>query len=228
MTTPGQESLAPLAQAAVQLVQNDMVLGLGTGRAAEAFIEALGQRVRGGLRVTGIPTSDRSRAMAERVGVPLTDFERTERLHLAFDGADEVAPGLMLTKGLGGALLRERIVAREAARFIVLVTAEKLVEKLGTRAPIPVEIVPFSIHTATRRLAKLGGRPAHRKKSDGFPFVTDNGNWIVDVHVEPLSDPREFDAAVRAIPGVVDTGLFLGMASSVLVAESGRVRELPA
>lgn len=228
MSTPGPDpaDLDRVATAALARVENGMLLGLGTGRAAEAFIRRLGEQVRRGLKIQGIATSERSEALARRENIPLVSFEQIERLDLAVDGADEVTPDLGLTKGLGGALLRERVVAYEADRFIILVTPEKLVEKLGSRAPIPIEVVPFAVPTVTRHLAKLGGKATVRKNADGFPFQTDNHNWILHTDFGPIDAPAALDAAIRKIPGVVDNGLFLGMASAVLVGEPGGVREL--
>ena len=220
------ELLGRVARAALSHVADGMILGLGTGRAAEALIHALGDRVRKGLRVSGVPTSNRSSELAKRLQIELVSLEDVERIDVAFDGADEVTPGLALTKGLGGALLRERVVASEASRFIVLVTPEKIVDKLGSRAPIPIEVVPFAGPSVMRRLKKLGGTPVVRAKDDGFPYFTDNGNWIIDTRFAPIDDPASIDAAVRAIPGVVDLGIFLDMADLALVADPEGVREM--
>jgi len=226
--SPGSdpESLARVARAALAYVADGMILGLGTGRAAEAFIQALGERVRGGLRVSGVPTSNRSSELAKKLGIEVRSLEEVERLDVAFDGADEVTPELWLTKGLGGALLRERVVASEADRFIVLVTPEKMVDKLGSRTPIPIEVVPFAVPSVTRRLRKAGGAPVVRKKADGFPYFTDNGNAILDTAFGPIDDPAALDATLRRIPGLVDHGIFLGMASLVIVADDRGVREV--
>jgi ribose 5-phosphate isomerase A len=230
MTTPSNgpdpQDLARVATAALRLVADGMTLGLGTGRAAEAFIEALGAKSRGGMRVRGVPTSNRSVALARKLNIEVVSLEEVDHIDIAFDGADEVTPELYLTKGLGGALLRERVVAHEADRFVVLVTPEKLVEKLGSRTPIPIEVVPFAVPTVTRHFKKLGGKAAPRKKADGYPYFTDNQNWILDTDFGPIADPVALDAAVRKVPGVVDTGIFLGMAHLVLVGEPGAVREL--
>jgi ribose 5-phosphate isomerase A len=224
---PSPAILQKLADKALTRVATGMVLGLGTGKAAEAFIERLGERARAGLLIRGVPTSQRSDDLARRMNIEVVTLADVDRIDIAFDGADEVAPDLSLTKGLGGALLRERVVAAEAAKFVVLVTAEKLVEKLGTRTPIPIEVVPFAAPSIGRRLAKLGGKAVLRKKADGFgPYQTDNQNWIYDTSFGPMENPAEVDAAVRRIPGVVDTGLFLGMATAVLVGEESGVREL--
>ncbi len=216
-----------LAHAALTKVADGMVLGLGTGRAAEAFIRKLGEFSRRGRLVSGIPTSKRSEELARRENIRITSFDEVDRVDIAFDGADEVTPELYLTKGLGGALLRERVVAYEADVFIVLVTPEKLVPKLGTRAPIPVEVIPYAAPTIKRHLEKLGGIVNLRKKEGNIaPFVTDNQNWIFDVRFEPIEDVALVDAKIRAIPGVVDTGIFLGLADFVLVGEKGHVRTL--
>jgi ribose 5-phosphate isomerase A len=223
---PKPEDLARVAQAALAHVADGMLLGLGTGRAAEAFIHALGERVRAGLRVRGVPTSNRSAELARKLNIEVLSLEEIDRLDLAFDGADEVTPALDLTKGLGGALLRERVVAFEAERFVVLVTPEKLVDKLGSRTPIPIEVVPFASPSVTRHLKLIAGVASVRTKGDGFPYVTDNQNWILDTNFGPIDDPRDLDARVRKIPGVVDTGIFLGMADLVLVGDDGVLREM--
>jgi ribose 5-phosphate isomerase A len=222
---PDPADLDRVAHSALGLVSDGMLLGLGTGRAAEAFIRLLGDRVRAGLRVRAVTTSIRSESLAREVGIELLSLEQVESLDIAFDGADEVTPGLALTKGLGGALLRERVVAHEAKMFVVLVTPEKLVDKLGARTPIPIEVVPFARAAVARNLEKLGGRPVTRTR-DGADYFTDNGNLIFDTHFAPIDAPREVDAAVRRVPGVVDTGIFLDMADLVLVGAPAGVREL--
>lgn len=218
-----EDALDRVADRALEEVRPDMVLGLGTGRAAEAFIRALGRAVKSGLSVAGVPTSERTARLATEVGIPLRDLESVTRIDVAIDGADEVTADRDLTKGLGGALLRERVIAREAPRFVVLVTPEKLVAKLGSRCPVPVEVVPFAVPTATRHLERLGASVARRQGSEG-DFVTDNGNAMLDARFAPIDAPARVAAAIRDIPGVVDSGLFLGMASLVLVAETDRVR----
>ena len=224
--SPRPEDLARVAQAALKYVADGMTLGLGTGRAAEAFVHALGERVRAGLRVRGVPTSHRSAELARQLNIDIVTLEEVTRLDVAFDGADEVTPELALTKGLGGALLRERVVAFEAERFVVLVTPEKLVAELGSRTAIPIEVVPFAAPSASRHLRPLGGVPVVRQKDGVAPYVTDNGNWIVDTNFGPIPDPARLDAGIRRIPGIVDHGLFLGMATVVLVGDEGAVREL--
>lgn len=221
---PNPEDLDRVALEALKRVADGMTLGLGTGRAAEAFIRRLGEKSRRGMKVQGIPTSKRSEELARRENITVVALEEVDHIDVAFDGADEVTPELHLTKGLGGALLRERVVAYEAESFVVLVTPEKLVEKLGARTVIPVEIVPFAAPTIRRHLAKLGGTVTLRNKQGALgPFMTDNQNWIFDVKLDPITDPALTDAKIRAIPGVVDTGIFLGMADCVLVGHPGEV-----
>ncbi|MBI4013839.1 MAG: ribose-5-phosphate isomerase RpiA [Candidatus Rokubacteria bacterium] len=199
-------------------------LGLGSGRAAAAFVRALGARVRQGLVVRGVPTSDATAALAREVGIAVIDVDRTS-LELTVDGADEVDPRLDMIKGYGGALVRERIVAAASRRQVILVTPDKMVTRLGARGRLPVEVIPFARPFCERRLEALGCRPAVRQ-ADGRPFVTDNGNLILDCGIDPPDDPAAFERAIRAIPGVVDTGLFLGTADVVLLAEAGTVRVL--
>jgi len=220
---PDGDPLAALAARALALVRPGTIVGLGAGRASSAFIVALGARVREGLALRGVPASEQSAALAREAGIPLTGLE--EPLDLTVDGADEVAPGLDLVKGWGGALVRERIVAAASRRQVILVGADKLVDRLGAHGPVPVEVVPFALPLCRRRLEALGFRPALRTHGDR-PFVTDNWNVILDCATGPLDDPRATERAIRAIPGVVDTGLFLGTAELVLVADAGGVREL--
>ena len=218
---------APLVARALALVPENAALGLGTGRAAAAFVEALAVQVRGGFRVVGVPTSEATADLARRLGVPLTTLDETPELDFAIDGADEVDPRGDLIKGYGGALVRERIVAGAARRFVVLVGSEKLVPALGGRGKLPVEIVPFARGPVARRLLTLGLHPELRQR-DGHPVVTDNGDWILDCTVGVLSDPAGLEAKLRATPGVVGTGLFLGMAPTVLVlSPDGTVTEHP-
>lgn len=219
---------APWATAhrALDFVQDGQTLGLGSGRAAAAFVEVLGEKVRAGLRVRGVPTSVATGELATKVGIPLLTLEQAGELDVAFDGADEVAPNLDLIKGYGGALVRERIVAASARRFIVLVGAEKLVSALGERGKIPVEIVPYALPLARRQLAALQLDPVLRAKAEGATYVTDNGNWILDCGTRALPDAAALERQARALPGVVGTGLFLGVAHAVLVQDGTQVRVL--
>lgn len=201
LQSPDPAALDRVAQSALSRVADGMTVGLGTGRAAEAFIQRLGERVRRGMRVRGVPTSKRSEELAQRVQIECVTLDAIDGIDVAFDGADEVAPDLALTKGLGGALLRERVVAYEAEKLIILVTPEKIVSKLGTRTAIPIEVVPFAVATVLKHLRELGGEPVVRKKADGFPFVTDNMNWIVDTRFAPIEDPARLHDDARRIPG---------------------------
>jgi ribose 5-phosphate isomerase A len=221
---PSPEQLEGLAARALELVRPRTLVGLGSGRAAAAFVRALGARVAQGLRVRAVATSEATAQLAREVGVPLAGLEEGI-LDLTVDGADEVDPRLDLIKGYGGALARERIVAAASRRLVILVGREKLVPVLGTRGRLPVEVIPFALPLVMRELAGRGCRPTQRTV-DGAPFVTDNGNRIVDCLVRPIEAPVDFARDLRAIPGVVETGLFLGLAPLVLVAEGGVIRAM--
>jgi len=218
------EGATRLAEHALQLVQDGQVLGLGTGRAATAFVHALGARVGAGLRVAGVPTSEATARLARQLGIRLVTLADHLTLDLAIDGADEVDPRGDLIKGYGGALLREKVVATAARRFVVLVGREKLVPTLGSRGRLPVEVLPFALPLCRDRLARLGLRPELRMQN-ASPEATDNGNWILDCGLEPIAEPPGLDLAIRAIPGVAATGLFLGMAPTVLVESGGKVEQ---
>ncbi len=221
-------ALSILAAKALDLVPDGARVGLGSGRAAEAFVRALAERARQGLRVRGVPTSEATARLAQALGIGLDTLDAPEPLDLTVDGADEVERGtLNLIKGRGGACVRERVVAAASLKQVILVTPEKLVDRLGERGQLPVEVLPFAAPFCARRLAAMSGlRPELRKTTQEKPFVTDNGNWVLDCGVGPLDDAAALDRALRALPGVVGTGLFLGTASLVLVGRDGRVEEL--
>ncbi|MBI2878732.1 MAG: ribose-5-phosphate isomerase RpiA [Candidatus Rokubacteria bacterium] len=223
-STPGEGDLARLAARALELVRDGDIVGLGSGRAATAFLRALAERVGEGLRVRGVPTSEATAALARRLGVPLAGLDEAP-LALTVDGADEVDPRLDLIKGYGGAMVRERIVAAASRRQVILVTVEKLVPVLGTRGRLPIEIVPFALPLCRRRLEALGCPPAVRQAASR-PVRSDNGNLLLDCAIRPLADPAALERELRAIPGVVDTGLFLGTAGIVFVADGRAVRIL--
>jgi ribose 5-phosphate isomerase A len=208
-----------IIERALELVPNDCRIGLGSGHAAQAFVRALGQRVRtGSLHVQGVPTSEDTGQLARQEGIPLLTLAEAGILELTVDGADEVDPHIDLIKGYGRALVREKIVAASSRRLIILVGQEKLVPQLGARGKLPVEVIPFALPLCERRLSQLGCRPVlYRQGSE--PFATDNGNHILDCQIDPIADPRELEMDLRAIPGVVGTGLFLGMADTVLVGD---------
>ena len=226
VTEPSPEAMERVAVRAMELVADGMRIGLGTGRAAEAFVRRLGESARQGLRVTGVTTSERSEQLARSLGLALSTLAEIAELDLAFDGADEVTPTLELTKGRGGALVRERIVAHAARRFVVLVTPDKLVDRLGTRMPVPVVCVPFAAPLVSRELRALGGAPTERRAPNGAPYRTDDGGLVLDTRFAPLADAAALEHALLAIPGVIDTGLFLGMAERVLVGWPDRVEQL--
>jgi ribose 5-phosphate isomerase A len=216
-----------IAQCALNLVESGNTVGLGTGRAAVAFIEALGAACRAGLAIRGVATSQSSAELAGRLGIPLVSLGDVDSIDIAIDGADEVDPGLNLIKGRGGALLREKVVASAAKRFVILVGAEKLVETLGERGYVPVEVVPFAAEFCRRRIERLGHRPALRLSADkAGPFRTDNENFILDCHVDRIEQPLEFEYSIRSIPGVVTSGLFLGMADRVFIDDGSGIRVL--
>jgi ribose 5-phosphate isomerase A len=221
-----------LADAALTLVTDGARVGLGSGRTAAVFIGRLGRRVREGFRASGVATSRAAEHVARAAGIPLIELGADVELDLTVDGADEVAPDLDLIKGLGGALVRERIVAAASRRQVILVAAAKLVRRLGERCSLPIEVIPFGAPRFERTLAALGLTPTLRMDPAGDrPLLTDNGNVTFDCAIaQPLADgtaARNLEAALLALPGVVDTGLFLGTAERVLVGRlDGRVDTL--
>lgn len=211
------------ARRALAFVEPGMRLGLGTGSTAEKFVALLAEAVRGGLEITAVPTSERTRAQAERLGIPLTTLDDVITLDLVVDGADEVDDALRLIKGGGGALLYEKIVAAAAARMVVIADASKRVSRLG-RFPLPVEVVPFG-HRATCRLIGQAARAvgcrgeiALRVGDTGAPFRSDGGNLIYDCSFGRIDDPQALATALSAVPGVIEHGLFIGMASLAVIA----------
>lgn len=215
------------AMAAVALVEDGMVVGLGTGSTAAFAIDGLIARIRDGLRIVGIPTSERSARQALDGGLRLTDFGHHTKVDLTIDGADEIARDTLdLIKGLGGALLREKIVAAASDRLVIIADQPKLVSGLGGTAPVPVEIVHFGWETTATRLERLGANPVLRKALDGAEFRTDGGNLILDCHFGPIADPARLEQDLSATIGVVETGLFIGMAKIALVATPGGVLRL--
>ena len=215
------------AARAVEFVRPGMRLGLGTGSTAKHLVDLLGERVRGGLDIVAVPTSEATHQQAVSCGIPLTTLDETPALDLTIDGADEISPDLTLIKGGGGALLREKIVASASARMIVIADESKCVDVLG-RFPLPVEIAPFGAG-ATRLAvqAVLRAQPGMltlRKSEDGHAFVTDGGHFIVDAALGRIEDPREVARALSAVPGVMEHGLFVGMASTAVIGGPDGVR----
>ncbi|HVY97856.1 MAG TPA: ribose-5-phosphate isomerase RpiA [Dongiaceae bacterium] len=225
-------ALVPLkrkaAERAVAEVEDKMVLGLGSGSTAALMVEAVARRVAAGLKVVGIPTSEATAALARRLGVPLTDFEHNRRIDLTIDGADQIERGtLNLVKGLGGALLREKIVAEASARMIVIADGSKLVAKLGAATPLPVEIVPFGWPLVLDRLKALHAECALRREGD-VPFVTNGGNYVADCRFNTIEDAALLQAQLKAITGVVETGLFVGLATQAMIGREAGVEVLEA
>jgi ribose 5-phosphate isomerase A len=215
------------AEAAAAEVQDGMAVGLGTGSTAYWAIASLAERVRNGLRITAVPTSERSAAQAKEGGIVIVELDGDTRLDLTIDGADAVATGsLDLVKGLGGALLREKMVAQASERLLIVVDQSKLVERLGMNSPVPVEVTPFGWRATSGRIAALGLRPVLRQDAAGAPYHTDGGNLILDCHTAAIEDPGALDRALQAIVGVVETGLFIGRATAVYVADPAGVRVL--
>jgi ribose 5-phosphate isomerase A len=234
MPAPSADELKRQAAAmALEAVAPGMRLGLGTGSTAAHFVDLLGARVKPGLEVVGVPTSERTRAQAAALGVPLATLEEAPELDLTVDGADEIDPQLNLIKGGGGALLREKIVAAASDRMIVIADDSKWVERLG-RFPLPIEVVPFGIAATRRAIAEvltahgLAGRLELRTvrtgPNHGLGFVTDGSHWIIDAHLGAIPDAAALAASLAAIPGVVEHGLFIGLASAAVLAGSNGIR----
>jgi ribose 5-phosphate isomerase A len=217
------------AAQALEYVRDGMKLGLGTGSTAKHFVELLGMRVRDGLNVIGVPTSEATRADAVRCGIALTTLDEIDRLDLTVDGADEIDPALNLIKGGGGALLREKIVAAASDRMIVIADETKWVEALG-RFPLPVEVVPFGLAATQRAMAGafaecgVSGQMVVRKGKDGHVFVTDGGHWIIDAHLGRIKDAPRLAGLLNPIPGVVEHGLFIGLAGIAMLAGPSGIR----
>jgi len=215
-------------EAAVEMITSGMVVGLGTGSTAEWFIRALAEALRNGkLRdVRGVPTSVRSDQLARELDVPVVSLADVRTIDVDVDGADEIDPALNLIKGLGGALLREKVVAQNSRRMVVVADATKLVEALGTRSPLPVEVAEFEHACHVPFLEMLGCRPTLRLGRNGAPFRTDNGNLIYDCRFIRIDDAERLELSLKQRAGVVETGLFLGIAHTAIVADEHGVRTL--
>ena len=205
------------AERAVEYVQDGMVVGLGTGSTAFYAVKKLGERVRNGLRIRSIPTSESTRQLAEAEGIPLTSFEAVSAIDLTIDGADEVDPALNLIKGGGAALLREKLVSAASRENVIIVDSSKTVKRLGA-FPLPVEVIPFGWQVVTRRIDALGGNPQLRLK-DGAPLVTDQGNWILDCAFGAIPDAAGLELTLNNLPGVVENGLFIKRCTQLVVAQ---------
>jgi ribose 5-phosphate isomerase A len=227
MITDRNELKRAAALRAIEEVEEGMVVGLGTGSTAAFVVEGLAARVAAGLRVVGIPTSERTAAQAHRLGIPIATFAEHQRLDLTIDGADEVELGTLdLIKGLGGALLREKIVAAASERLIIVVDQEKLVEHLGEHTPVPVEVSQFGWQATAVALAKLGCAPERRYAPGEQPYVTDGGNYILDCRFGRLADPGAVEQRIAMTVGTVESGLFVGRTSIVVVASTTGVEVL--
>ncbi|HUO25129.1 MAG TPA: ribose-5-phosphate isomerase RpiA [Candidatus Aquilonibacter sp.] len=213
------------ARASLQFIKDGQVVGLGTGTTAAHFVHLLGEQVQKGLKIRGIPTSERSRQQAANLGIPLTTFEECQSIDVTVDGADEVDPQLRLIKGGGGALLREKIVASATKQMVVVADASKRVAVLG-KFPLPVEVIKFARPLVEKRIAALGADVDLRRNSDGQPYLTDENNYILDCRFGRIENVDALARQLSDMPGVVEHGLFIGMANIVLVAVEGRIVEL--
>ncbi len=217
------------AARALEEVRDGMRLGLGTGSTARHFVDLLGEKVRAGLKVVGVPTSEATRMQAESCGIALTTLDDIDRLDLTVDGADEIDPAFNLIKGGGGALLREKIVAAASDRMVVIADDSKWVDVLG-KFPLPVEVIPFGLAATRRGIEKafgqagVSGEMVLRKRPDGHVFVTDGGHWIIDAHLGRIEDPPRLAGLLNAIPGVVEHGLFTNLASVAVLAGRQGIR----
>jgi ribose 5-phosphate isomerase A len=218
----GDSAYRAVGERALEFVPDQATIGLGSGRAAAAFLHALSKRVAEGLRVRGVPTSTATATLATQLGIPIVSLDDVSELDVAIDGADEVDPLGNLIKGHGGALIREKIVAVSAKKFVIVVGAEKQVPVLGAHGLLPVEVIPFGISLCSRRLHALGLTPTLRL-IEGKPFVSDNGNNILDVAVPMMPNPSEVEGMIHKIPGIVGTGLFLNMSPTVLIQHGDQV-----
>src|SRR5690349_11888669 len=213
------------ARAAVQLIESGCVVGLGTGSTATHAIRFIAERVRQGLKIVGIPTSQATKNLAEQLGIPLTTLEENPNIDIDIDGADEIDANLNLIKGGGGAMLREKVIASASKRFIVVAESVKLVPRLG-KFPLPVEVIPFAESLIKTRIESLGAQVSLRKYAYGNPYVTDEGHHILDCSFGEIGDPAALNDTLHAIPGVVEHGLFIGVAEMAFVGKDGGVMQV--
>jgi len=212
------------ARASLQYVHDGQIVGLGSGSTATIAIRLLAEKVRDGLKIRGIPTSIASRDLAAELGIPLATFEEYQQIDVTIDGADEFDPRLNLIKGGGGAMLREKIVASASKKMVVVTDSSKQVAALG-KFPLPVEVIGFAEPLVAKRITDLGARVVRRLDAAGKPYLTDEGHHILDCHFGKIDDPPVLNAKLCDLPGIVEHGLFVGMASVVLMAKAGAVEE---
>ena len=224
MANEGEKEAA--GRAAAKLVCDGDIVGLGSGSTAYFAVIALGERVKAGLKITGIPTSVQTGELARAVGIPLTTLDEHPEIDITIDGADEVDPRLNLIKGGGGALLREKVVASVTKKMVVVVDSGKIVSVLG-KFPLPIEVISFARTVVEKKIVALGGSPKLRTKSDGSPFVTDNGNQILDCSFGKIADPAALALELNGMPGVVEHGLFIGLAKLAIVGRGNSTQEIP-
>ena len=215
----GDTALEAVGRAAADEVRPGTVVGLGTGSTADAFLRALGARVASGLRVTGVPTSEQTERLARELGIPVASLDAVGRIDLGVDGADEIDPALDAVKGRGGALLFEKLVAEACDDYLLIAAASKRVARLGTRLPVPVEVVPLGWEQTAARVAAVGVAPALRPGPGGAPYRSDGGHFILDCETGPIADAAALAASLKQVTGVVDHGLFVGLATRVFFAE---------
>ena len=214
--SPQDQLKKAAANQALEFIQNNSVVGLGTGSTIRFLLEGLANRVKEGLRIRGVPTSQETATLANQMGIPILGNEDDWTINVTIDGADRVDPEFNLIKGGGGALLREKIVAKAAQQFIVIVDAGKRVSGLGASFPVPIEVVPFGWPNTARLLTQLGGKVSLRQKN-GSTYVTDSGNYILDMAIQEIDNPSDLECRLNQIPGVVENGLFTGMTSTLIV-----------
>ena len=225
MANQNSQEKEAAGRAAAELVRDGDIVGLGTGSTAYFAVVALGERVKAGLKITGIPTSIQTADLARTLGIPLTTLDEHPEIDITIDGADEVDPKLNLIKGGGGALLREKVVASVTKKMVVVADSGKIVSMLG-KFPLPVEVISFARTVVEKKIVALGATPKLRTKSDGSPYVTDNGNQILDCSFGRITDPPALARELDGTSGVVEQGLFIGLAKLALVGRGDRVEEL--
>src|SRR6266571_5578981 len=204
------------AERALEFINDGQVVGLGTGTTAKFAIEGLGRLVREGLSVRGVPTSVTTERMARELGIPLIDFNNVSEIHITLDGADQVDPDFNMIKGGGGALTREKLVALASAKRVIMLDESKLVSKLGTSRSLPVEVLPFAWSFSARLLGELDC-VANLRQQQGAPFLTDNGNYILDCDFGLIEDPAALEKRIKLLPGVIESGLFIGVADALVI-----------